>query len=570
MKQFPSHDTDSNTIKVIGRYNYDEIDFDFLKERINQFRLQIERRLNGELSEDEFKPLRLMNGVYLQLHSYMLRVAIPYGILSSRMLRGLAYIARYYDRGYGHFTTRQNIQFHWTKLEEVPDILTYLASVEIHTIQTSGNCIRNITSDEFAGVAQDEILDPRIYAEIMRQWSTLHPEFSFLPRKFKIAISGSSNDRIAACFYDIGILTRRNEQNKPVFEIWVGGGLGRIPVKGKIIRDNLPPEHLLAYLEAIIRVYNLHGSRNNLYKSRIKILVENLGIDAYRKQVDKEFDTMDLEQYRLSDDIINSIHKRFGHPNLADIPNASETMKKHQQNNPEFDRWVKHNSHPHFHKDYIATVISLKNIGETPGDMTADQMNALANLAEEYSFGEIRVTHLQNLVLGHVRKDQLFFLWQALQKYRLAMPNQGLITDIVCCPGLDYCSLANARSISVAKEIMSLFQDIRLQEKIGPIHIGVDGCINSCAHHHIMNIGVLGVNKKGEEFYQIKLGGSSYKGRAAIGAILGAALTAEEAVEAVRRLIDFYLEQRHENEYFIDTYNRLGISPFKEIVYVTA
>ncbi len=565
-----SHISDSNTSKAIGRYNYNDVDFEFLTERINQFRSQIKRRLNGELTEDEFKPFRLMNGVYLQLNSYMLRVAIPYGTLSSKMLRGLAYIARYYDRGYGHFTTRQNIQFHWTKLEEVPDILTYLASVELHTIQTSGNCIRNITSDEFAGVAQDEILDPRIYAEIMRQWSTLHPEFSFLPRKFKIAISGSSNDRIAVCFYDIGILTCLNKQNKPVFEIWVGGGLGRIPIKGKIIRNDLPPEHLLAYLEAIIRVYNLHGSRNNLYKSRIKILIENLGIDNYREQVEKEFQAMDLDQYRLSNDIMTSIQENFGQPNLVDVPNASETLKKHRQENQAFNQWVNHNSYPHFHKDYIATIISLKNIGETPGDMTADQMDALADLAEEYSLGEIRVTHLQNLVLGHVRKDQLYVLWQALQKHHLAVPNQGLITDIVCCPGLDYCALANARSISIAKKIMSLFQDIHLQEKIGPLNIGVDGCINSCAHHHIMNIGVLGVNKKGEEFYQIKLGGFSYKNNATIGSILGAALTMEEVIEAIRKLINFYLEQRQKNEYFIDTFNRLGINPFKEIVYASA
>lgn len=569
MKHPPTQQPSSYSPLAVGRYNYNEVDFKFLTERINQFRSQIQRRINGELSEDEFKPLRLMNGVYLQLHSYMLRVAIPYGILSSKMLRGLAYIARYYDRGYGHFTTRQNIQFHWTKLAEVPDILTYLASVEIHTIQTSGNCIRNITSDEFAGLAKDEILDPRIYAEIMRQWSTLHPEFSFLPRKFKIAISGSSNDRIAACFYDIGILTQLNDQNQPVFEIWVGGGLGRIPVKGKIIRNDLPPEQLLAYLEAMIRVYNLHGNRNNLFKSRIKILVENLGIDSYREQVEKEFQTINLNQYRLSDDIITTIQKRFGRPDLTKIPDASTILQNHCQENPEFNRWVKHNSQPHFHDDYIAIVISLKKVGKAPGDITAEQMNALADLADKFSFGEIRVTHLQNIVLGHVRKDQLYFLWQALQKRQLATPNRDLITDIVCCPGLDYCALANARSIPVAQSIAALFEDIALQEKIGPVHIGVDGCINSCAHHHIMNIGILGVNKKGEEFYQLKLGGSSYKNNAHIGSILGAAMTAEETIEAVRKLINFYLEQRQENEHFIDTYHRLGNDPFKEIVYAT-
>lgn len=561
---------DTGSTLAVGRYNYDAIDFDFLKKRIDQFRSQIARRLNGELSEDEFKPLRLMNGVYLQLHSYMLRVAIPYGILSSKMLRGLAYVARYYDRGYGHFTTRQNIQFHWIKLEEVPDILTYLASVEIHTIQTSGNCIRNITSDEFAGLAKDEFLDPRIYAEIMRQWSTLHPEFSFLPRKFKIAISGSSNDRIAACFYDIGILTRLNPENKPVFEIWVGGGLGRIPVKGKMIRDNLPPEHLLAYLEAMIRVYNLHGSRNNLYKSRIKILVENLGIDSYREQVEKEFSSMGMSQYYLSNEIMETIQKRFGRPNLTTIPNANDILEKHKKEHPAFNQWIKNNSQPHFHDDYLAIVIPLKYAGHTPGDISADQMNALADIADLYSFGEIRISHLQNIVLGHVRKDQLLFLWQALQKHQMATPNRDLITDIICCPGMDYCALANARSIPLAKEITSLFQDIDLQEKIGPVHIGIDGCINSCAHHHIMNIGILGVNKKGEEFYQIKLGGSSYKDQAAIGSILGAAMTAKEAVEAIRKIIDFYLEQRKESEHFIDTYHRLGIDPFKEIVYAPA
>ncbi|MDI2091268.1 nitrite/sulfite reductase [Commensalibacter oyaizuii] len=565
-----NHPTSSPTSLAVGRYNYDQLDHNFLKERINQFRSQIQRRLSGELSEDEFKPLRLMNGVYLQLHSYMLRVAIPYGILSSTMLRGLAYVSQYYDRGYGHFTTRQNIQFHWTKLEEVPDILTHLASVEMHALQTSGNCIRNITSDEFAGLAEDEILDPRIYAEVMRQWSTLHPEFTFLPRKFKIAISGSSNDRVAACFYDIGILTRLNEQNKPVFEVWVGGGLGRIPYQGKVIRDDLPPEHLLAYIEAIIRVYNLHGIRNNLYKARIKILVENLGIDAYREQVEKEFASMDLDQYRLSDDIMSQIQKRFGRPTLADYPNASATLENQRKQDKAFDRWVKNNTHPHFHKDYIAAVIALKEVGKTPGDITTEQMYALADLADQFAFGEIRVTHLQNVVLGHIRKDQLYALWQELKKYKLATPNIGLITDIVCCPGMDYCALANARSIPVAKQIAALFEDIELQEKIGPINIGVDGCINSCAHHHIMNIGVLGVDKKGEEFYQIKLGGSSYKEGASIGSILGASVTADEAIAAVKKLIDFYLEQRQDNEHFIDTYRRLGTAPFKEIVYATA
>lgn len=555
---------------AVGRYNYNQVDHHFLNERINQFRSQINRRLSGELSEEEFKPLRLMNGLYLQLHSYMLRVAIPYGVLSSKMLRGLAHVAQQYDRGYGHFTTRQNIQFHWTKLEEIADILTYLASIEMHAIQTSGNCIRNITSDEFAGVAQDEILDPRVYAEIMRQWSTLHPELTFLPRKFKIAISGSGNDRIVACFYDIGILTHLNDAKKPVFEVWVGGGLGRIPVKGKIIRNDLPPEHLLAYIEAIIRVYNLHGLRNNLYKSRIKILVENIGVDAYREQVEKEFKTMDLSEYRLSDEVVSQIKQRFGNVALINNPQASEILEEQRSKDKEFDRWVKNNSHPHKHPDYIAVVISLKEVGKTPGDMTEAQMIALADLSDQFSFGEIRVTHLQNVVLGHVQKDHLYALWKELQKYDLAIANQGLITDIVCCPGMDYCTLANARSIPVAKEIAALFEDIELQQKIGPVHIGVDGCINSCAHHHIMNIGILGVDKKGEEFYQIKLGGSSYKDDASIGSILGASVTAEEAVKAVKKLIDFYLEHREKKEHFIDTYRRLGSAPFKEIVYATA
>lgn len=565
-----NHLKNPNHSLAVGRYNYDDIDHQFLKERINQFRSQITRRISGELSEDEFKPLRLMNGVYLQLHSYMLRIAIPYGILSSTMLRGLAYISQYYDRGYGHFTTRQNIQFHWIKLEEVPDILTHLASVEMHALQTSGNCIRNITSDEFAGLAQDEIIDPRVYAELMRQWSTVHPELTFLPRKFKIAISGSSNDRVAACFYDIGILTRLNSDNKPVFEVWVGGGLGRIPVKGKIIREDLPPEHLLAYVEAMIRVYNLHGNRNNLYKSRIKILVEGLGIDAYREQVEKEFATMDLDQYRLSDDLVAQIQQRFGQPTLENHSGASDVLEAHRAKDKEFDRWVRHNTHPHFHSDYIAAVVSLKEVGQTPGDASTEQMHALADFADEFAFGEIRVTHLQNVVLGHVQKDKLYELWQGLTKHRLATANLGLITDIVCCPGMDYCALANARSIPVAKQIAALFEDIELQEKIGPINIGIDGCINSCAHHHIMNIGVLGVDKKGEEFYQIKLGGSSYKEGASIGSILGAAVKAEEAVKAVQTLIHFYLEQRQENEHFIDTYRRLGTAPFKEIVYAVA
>lgn len=555
---------------AVGRYNYDEIDHGFLQERINQFRSQVERRLKGELSEEEFKPLRLMNGVYLQLHSYMLRVAIPYGILSSKMLRGLAYIARYYDRGYGHFTTRQNIQFHWTKLEEVPDILTHLASVEMHAIQTSGNCIRNVTSDEFAGLAQDELIDPRIYAEILRQWSTLHPEFAFLPRKFKIAISGSPNDRIAACFYDIGILARLDSQKKPVFEIWVGGGLGRIPVKGKLIRDDVAPESFLAYVEAILRVYNMYGARNNLYKSRIKILVQNMGIDAFREAVEKEYQAMDQEKFKLSPEIMEQINQRFGRPVLQDFPEATKILDQHRNENPEFNRWIKNNSHPHFHNDYLAVVIALKNIGETPGDITADQMDAVANLADQYSWGEIRVTHLQNIVFGHVRKDQLYKLWKELVKNDLASANQGLITDILCCPGMDYCALANARSISIAREIAKCFADIELQEKISSIKIGIDGCINSCAHHHITNIGILGVDKKGEEFYQIKIGGSSYKDDAEIGSILGAALTAEQVIEAVKKMIDFYLDKREEKETFIDTYRRLGAAPFKEIVYAAA
>ncbi|ARW16145.1 nitrite/sulfite reductase [Komagataeibacter europaeus] len=560
--------TDTATLPV-GRYAYDQVDRTFLSQRVAQFREQVNRRIAGDLSEDEFKPLRLMNGLYLQLHAYMLRVAVPYGMMGSDQMRMLAHIARTYDRDYGHFTTRQNMQFNWIRLEDTPDILQRLAEVDMHAIQTSGNCIRNVTCDEFAGAAADELLDPRIHAEILRQWSTLHPEFSFLPRKFKIAISGSPHDRVAARFHDIGLVARPGAQGRPVFDVFVGGGLGRTPVIGVQLRDNLPEEDLVAYLEAIVRVYNAYGRRDNMYKARIKILVQALGVEAFREKVDAEFALMDRADYRLDPAIVDGIRARFGIPELAAPADAAQKLAADRKADPAFDRWVRTNTHPHRNDGFISAVISIKPDGGIPGDVTADQMDLIAELADGWSFGEIRVTHMQNVVLGHVRKDRLRELWTRLVAAGLGTPNIGLVGDIIACPGLDYCSLANARSIPIAQKLSARFADPELQERIGRLHINISGCINACGHHHAGHIGILGVDKRGEEFFQLTLGGSAAND-VAIGQIIGPALPEDETVDAIARLIDTYLVLRQGDEQFIDTYRRLGAASFKDAVYAPA
>jgi sulfite reductase (NADPH) hemoprotein beta-component len=552
----------------VGRYAYDEVDRTFLAQRVEQFRDQVARRLSGELSEDEFKPLRLMNGLYLQLHAYMLRVAIPYGTVSAEQMRTLAHIARRYDRGYGHFTTRQNIQFNWIKLEDTPEILNVLADAQMHAIQTSGNCIRNVTSDQFAGAAQDEVLDPRVHAEILRQWSTLHPEFTFLPRKFKIAISGSAQDRVAARFHDVGLIARMGAAGRPVFEVIVGGGLGRTPIVGVSLRDDLPEEDLIAYLEAVLRVYNEFGRRDNMYKARIKILIQALGREAFLEKVNAEFAAMDRGRYRLPPEVVEAIRARFGAPAFETVADGAEALAAQCRANREFAGWVATNTHPHKQPGYCSLTVSCKPAGGIPGDATAEQMDLLADLADQYSFGELRITHMQNVVLGHVRQDRLFELWQILQANGLGTANVGLLTDIIACPGLDYCSLANARSIPIAQKLSARFADTTLQQEIGQLRLNISGCINACGHHHAGNIGILGVDKRGEEAFQITLGGSSGDD-ASVGQILGSAMSEDETVDAIARIIDTYLVRRNPGERFIETCRRLGAAPFKDAAYAT-
>lgn len=560
----------SSSVLPVGRYAYDAVDKNFLKERVAQFKDQVARRVSGALTEEEFKPLRLMNGLYLQLHAYMLRVAVPYGVLSASQLRTLAYIAKRYDRGYGHFTTRQNIQFNWIKLEETPEILDILAETEMHAIQTSGNCIRNVTADQFAGAAADEVLDPRIYAEILRQWSTLHPEFTFLPRKFKIAISGSPKDRVAARFHDIGLMARQGEHGRPVFEVYVGGGLGRTPVVGSKLRDDLPEEDLIAYLEAILRVYNAFGRRDNIYKARIKILVQALGVDKFLEQVNAEFAAMDRAKYRLPDTLVEAIRARFGQPAFEPAGDAAQQLAQHRLADSAFSRWVDTNTHPHKQPGYIAVTVSCKPAGGIPGDVTSEQMTVLADLADTFSFGELRVTHLQNVVLGHVRQDKLYQVWQILEQNGLGTANIGFITDIIACPGLDYCALANARSIPIAQKLSERFASATLQKEIGALRLNISGCINACGHHHAGHIGILGVDKRGQEAFQITLGGASDQDVVSIGQILGSALSEDETVDAVARIVDVYLARREPGEQFIQTCRRLGTAPFKDAAYAIA
>jgi sulfite reductase (NADPH) hemoprotein beta-component len=547
-------------------YRYDEFDHTLVDERVQQFRGQVARRIAGELTEEQFRPLRLMNGVYLQLHAYMLRVAIPYGVLSSRQLRKLAHIARRYDKGYGHFTTRQNIQYHWPKLSEVPDILAELAEVEMHAIQTSGNCIRNVTADQFAGVAGDEIEDPRIYAEIIRQWSTLHPEFSFLPRKFKIAVTGAPHDRAAIKTHDIGIAIVRNGEGQVGFEIFVGGGLGRTPVVAKSVRAFLPKPHLLSYLEAILRVYNQLGQRNNIYKARIKILVNQVGIEAFRTMVEEEWQHLEDSSLTLPEDDVRAIESYFAPPPYETLGDDGAALAETRRADPAFDRWLQTSLHPHKAPGYAIVTISLKPEGGIPGDATAEQMEAVADLADRFSFGELRVAHEQNLVLTDVRQRDLHVVWQELQRLGLAEPNIGLLSDIIACPGLDYCSLANARSLPIAQRIGKRFADLDRLHEIGKITLNISGCINACGHHHVGNIGILGVDKKGTEFYQVTLGGSADE-NTSIGDIVGPAFDEHRVVDAVETIVNTYLEIRKNGEDFITTYRRVGLAPFKETLY---
>jgi len=550
-------------------YRYDEFDAAIVRERVAEFREQVERRLRGELTEDQFKPLRLMNGLYLQLHAYMLRVAIPYGVLSSRQLERLARVARVYDRGYAHFTTRQNIQYNWPRLADAPAILDELAEVEMHAIQTSGNCIRNVTADHFAGAVADEVDDPRVWSEIVRQWSTFHPEFSFLPRKFKIAVTGAAEDRAAVQVHDVGLHLKRGADGAPMFVVYVGGGQGRTPFVAPAIRDDLPTEHLLSYLEAILRVYNRYGRRDNIYKARIKILVSALGIDQFRHEVEEEWAQLRNNELTLPASEVARIRAYFAPPPFKTLPARSVAYEQAKADHKRFARWTRMNVHAHRTPGYAIATVSLKPIGGVPGDATADQMEAAAQLARTYSFDEIRVTHEQNLVLPHVAQDDLFAVWQALDAAGLATPNAGLISDIIACPGLDYCDLANARSISVAQAISETFADLDAQENIGELKIKISGCINACGHHHVGHIGILGVDKKGEEFYQILLGGRADE-RARLGEIAGRGLPGEAIPDAVARVVERYLSLRtDERERFIDVFERLGAQPFEEALYAS-
>lgn len=548
-------------------YQYSQADHQLLQERVAQFRDQVQRRLNGDLSEEEFKHQRLRNGLYLQLHAYMLRVAVPYGLLSSNQMRTLAHIARKYDRGYGHFSTRQNIQYNWPKLEDVPQILDDLAKVEMHAIQTSGNCIRNTTSDPLAGVARDEIEDPRPYCELIRQWSTFHPEFNFLPRKFKIAVSGATHDRAAVAVHDIGVRLIKNEQGELGLEIYVGGGLGRTPMIGKVIRDFLPPKDMLTYLEAILRVYNRLGRRDNMYKARIKILVHETGEEKFRELVEAEWEQIKDNGLRLRDEDIEKIKSHFKDPDYEVLSDFDTNFDTAILADPEFARWADKNLELHKQDGYRVVYLSLKSRNQPSGDVTADQMDAIADLADRYSLGAIRSTHRQNLVLSDVKLKDLHALWQELKALDLATPNYNHITDLISCPGMDYCALATARSIPIAQALTERFDSYDYLNDLGDVSLNISGCINACGHHHVANIGILGVNKKGVEVYQLTLGGSARED-ASIGKIIGPAFTADEIVDAVRTVLDVYLENREDaQETFLTTYRRLGQAPFKEKLY---
>jgi len=550
-------------------YRYDEFDATLVRERIAQFSDQIQRRIDGRLTEDQFKPLRLMNGVYLQLHAYMLRVAIPYGELNAAQLRVFAHIARTYDRGYGHFTTRSNIQFNWPALVDMPAILQALAGVEMHAIQTSGNCIRNVTTDPYAGIAADEVEDPRPWAELIRQWSTFHPEFSFLPRKFKIAVIGAPKDRAAMRTHDVGLEAVRDGAGALGFRVFAGGGQGRSPHIGQEVSAFVPANDLFAYLTAILRVYNRHGRRDNIHKARIKILVASLGIEAFRDEVEAEFDRLPTAAADLPEGEVARIRAYFAPPPFADLPARSEAFDQALFSNRAFARWTRSNLKPHKQPGYGAVVVSLKPVGGVPGDATADQLDLIADLAERYSFGEARAAYDQNLILPHVRLDEAPDLFAKLAAAGLATANSGLAGDIISCPGLDYCSLANARSIPIAQALSKRLADADFQETVGDVRINISGCINACGHHHVGHIGILGVDKQGEEFYQITLGGSPDE-NAAIGKIVGKGLAGDQVAPAVERALRAYLAHRETGETFIEAVRRLGTEPFREAIYEVA
>ncbi|MBL0122601.1 MAG: nitrite/sulfite reductase [Betaproteobacteria bacterium] len=551
-------------------HRYDQYDQTIVDERVAQFRGQTERYLAGQLSEEEFRPLRLQNGLYIQKHAPMLRVAIPYGLLSSTQVRMLAHIARKYDRGYGHFTTRQNIQYNWPKLEQVPDILADLASVEMHAIQTSGNCIRNTTSDQFAGIAHDELIDPRPYAELIRQWSTFHPEFAYLPRKFKMAVNGAREDRTGTLFHDIGIHAVKTASGDVAFNILVGGGLGRTPILGHVVYEALPKEHLFTYLDAVLRVYNRFGRRDNLYKARIKILVKEMGLDKFRAEVEAEWAHLKDGPSTLTQAEIDRVSEHFVDPAYEKLSAINAEFEKHQLESKAFARWVSRNVFGHKQPGYAAVTLSLKKTGVPPGDATDAQLDAVADMADQFSYGEIRVSHEQNIILADVKIGELFTVWQRAKAIGFATPNIGLLTDIISCPGGDFCSLANAKSIPVAEAIQRRVEeklgDLDYLFDIGDIAINISGCMNACGHHHVGHIGILGVDKHGEEFYQVSIGGSQGLD-AALGKVIGPSFAQDEMADVVEKLITTYVDLRHEDELFLDTVKRVGIEPFKARVY---
>ncbi len=549
-------------------YKYDAIDQQIVNERVTQYRDQTNRYLAGELSEDEFRPLRLQNGLYIQRQAPMLRIAVPYGMLSSKQLRKLGEIAKKYDKAYGHFSTRQNLQLNWPKLEDVPEILAELATVEMHAIQTSGNCIRNITTDQFAGIAPDEVIDPRAMAEVMRQWSTFHPEFALLPRKFKIAVSGTEQDRAIVQAHDIGMEFYKDAKGQTAIKVWVGGGLGRTPILGTVIREHLEWQHALTYCEAIIRVYNIHGRRDNAYKARIKILVKALGIEDFKQQVEAEWLHLKDNPNTITEAELARVAKHFEAMPYDNLPAHDASFDSAVASNPAFAAWVKRCVHAHKQTGYRAVTLSLKPHGHAPGDITSEQMAVVADLADAYSFGELRASHEQNLILADVKLSDLFPLWEKARAAGLATPNIGLLTDIICCPGGDFCSLANAKSIPIAEAIQMQFDNLDYLHDIGDLELNISGCMNACGHHHVGHIGILGVDKDGSEWYQVTIGGKQGND-ASIGSVIGPSFSAEEMPGVVQRLIEVYIKERTLEERFIDTVRRIGVPPFKAHVYAS-
>lgn len=548
-------------------YAYSQVDQTLVDERVRQFRDQTTRYLAGKLDEDVYKQLRLRNGLYVQRHAPMLRVAVPYGVLNSTQMRTLANISRTYDKGYAHVTTRQNFQFNWPTIESVPDILADLAKVQMHAIQTSGNCIRNVTSDPLSGAAADEIEDPRVWCEIIRQWSTLHPEFSYLPRKFKFAVTGSTEDRVALQVHDIGLQVLRNDAGEVGFKVYVGGGMGRTPVIGKVIKAFLPRADFLSYLDAILRVYNLYGRRDNIYKARIKILINAIGIEKFRVMVEEEWDQVRDSELKLSDFKIKEVTDAFNFIEYQDLPKSDRNVEQLLLSNPIFASWHRQNTKVHKKSGYRIVYVSLKGHGQAPGDVSDLQMDGIADLSDQYSMGEVRTTYSQNMVLAHVQQSQLYALWRELNKLKLATPNIDTVTDLICCPGYDFCGLANATSIDVSDDIMGRFNKLDRLYDVGELNIKISGCMNACGHHHVGHIGLLGVDKKGEDWYQITLGGSA-SNHTALGKVLGPSIEKSEIGDAVETIIEVYLQLRQSNENFLETLARVGRGPFKEQVYV--